>query len=113
MVFELNLNSEKTKFYAISGMAPDRWIAPLWEQSRHQPFKRPNRANRPAKWCSLHIFNSKISLNEENITDPEEVAEKICNWCLSCINESSSQEVIKIIADQLPALQSAFSDQSK
>jgi hypothetical protein len=113
MVFELNLNSEKTKFYAISGMAPDRWITPLWEQSRHQPFKRPNRANRPAKWCSLHIFNSKISLNEENITDPEEVAEKICNWCLSCINESSSQEVIKIIADQLPALQSAFSDQSK
>ena len=113
MLFELNLNSKKTKFYAIAGMAPDAWIDPLWEQSRHQPFQRPNRANRPAKWCSLHIFNSKISLNEENITDPEEVAEKICNWCLLCINESSAQQVIKIIADQLPALQSAFSDQSK
>jgi hypothetical protein len=112
-VFELNLNSKKVKFYAISGMAPDRWITPLWEQSRHQPFQRPNRANRPAKWCSLHIFNSKISLNEENITDPEEVAKKICDWCLSRINDSSTQNVIRIIADQMQALQAAFTDLSK
>jgi hypothetical protein len=113
MVFELNLNSKRTKFYAISGMAPVAWIAPLWEQSKHQPFHGSKKASQPAKWCSLHIFNSRISLNEENIIDPEEAAEKICNWCLSCIKESSTQEVIKIIADQLPALQSAFTDQAK
>lgn len=111
MLFELNLNSEKTKFYAIAGMAPDAWIDPVWEKSKRPPFRRPNRASRPAKWCSLHTFNSKISLNEKNISDPDEIAEKICNWCLSCIKESSTQEVIKIIADKLPCLHSEFTNQ--
>jgi hypothetical protein len=113
VVFEMNLTGKSPKLYAISGKAPDRWIDPIWELSASPPFRRPKRVSRPLWWCSLHIFGSKITVIEEDVDDSEGVAEKICNWCLACIKEKETQEVIRIIADRMPALEEAFAKESQ
>jgi hypothetical protein len=109
----MNLTGKSPKLYAISGKAPDRWIDPIWELSASPPFRRPKRVSRPLWWCSLHIFGSKITVIEEDVDDSEGVAEKICNWCLACIKEKETQEVIRIIADRMPALEEAFAKESQ
>jgi hypothetical protein len=113
VLFEMNLTGKRPHFYIISGKAPDAWIDPLWLQSAKPPFRRAKRAVRPAMWCSLHVFNSKVSLNEDEMDDPDGIAVKICDWCLACMKEDETQEMIRIIADQLPALEAAFAAMSK
>ena len=108
VVFEMNLCGKSPKLYAISGKAPDSWIEPLWNQSAKAPFRRPNRATRPAIWCTLHIFGSKLSVEEENVDETDGTADKICNWCLSCLKEDDTRKVVHVIATQLPALEVAL-----
>jgi hypothetical protein len=108
VVFELDLSRKRPKLYVISGKAPGAWIDPLWELSAKPPFSRPKKPVRPVMWCFLHIFEGKISVHEEDMDDPDSVAAKVCDWCLACLQENETQQVIKILADQLPALEAAF-----
>ena len=45
--------------------------------------------------------------------DPDGIAVKIRDWCIACLKESETQDVIRIIADQMPALEAAFTAKSK
>jgi hypothetical protein len=105
LVFEMNLTGKRPSFYAICGKAPDEWIDPIWQRSAKAPFRRPKRAVRPAMWCTLHSSSSRVSLEDNKLTDPEAIAQKIHDWCIASLQEPETKEVIKIIADELPRLQ--------
>jgi len=108
ILFEMSFRGKRPHLYVIAGKAPDVWIDRVWQLSANPPFRRSKRADRPAMWCSLHIFNSKVSLNEDEMEDPDGIALKICDWCLSCLKENETQDVIRIIAEEMPALEAAF-----
>jgi len=112
ILFEMYLGGKSPTFYVTSGKAPESWVARLWELAAKPPFRRINRNTRPAKWVALHTFRSRISVEEEGIDEPEVVAGKIRDWCLSCLREADTREVIRIIAEQLPALEAAFANPS-
>jgi hypothetical protein len=106
VIFEMNLTGRRPNLYVISGKAPDAWIDPLWERSGSAPFRRPRRNARPRMWCTLHAASqSKISLSEDDSEDPNDIAQKIYDWCISSYQAADSQEVISIIAAELPRLQ--------
>jgi hypothetical protein len=113
ILFEMSFTGKRPNLYVISGKAPDEWIDSVWLQSANLPFRRAKRAARPAMWCSLHVFNSKVSLNEDEMDDPDGIAVKIRDWCIACLKENETQDVIRIIADQMPALEIAFTTKSK
>ncbi|MEI7910841.1 MAG: PD-(D/E)XK nuclease family protein [Verrucomicrobiota bacterium] len=113
ILFEMSFTGKRPQLYVISGKAPDTWIGPVWLQAAKPPFRRVKRTVRPVTWCSLHILNSKVSLNEDDMDDPDGIALKICDWCLACLKDDETQQVIQIIAAQMPALEDAYAANSK
>ncbi len=110
VVFEVKFSGKRPYLYVISGKAPKAWIEPLWIQSASSPFKRVKRKDQPQWWCMLHTApQSNIVFDDSELEAPEEVAQSVYEWCVKSHQATNTQEVIKIIADQLPALEAAFS----
>jgi hypothetical protein len=106
IVFEMNLTGKRPYLSVISGKAPDAWIEPVWQRAASPPFRRPRRAVRPRMWCMLHTAEApRISLEDEDVEDPPEIAQRIYEWAVSSFKALSTQEVIKIISAELPKLE--------
>lgn len=109
VIFEMNLTGKRPYLYVISGKAPDVWIDQVWNLSASTPFRRPKRVLRPRMWCTLHVASSnKISLDDDDVADPNEISQKIYDWCVNSYEAADSQNVISLIAERLPLLQEAY-----
>ena len=54
----------------------------------------------------LHVVGqSKVSLDDGDAEDPNDIAQRIYDWCVSSYQDSDTQEVIGIIGAELPKLQ--------
>lgn len=106
VAFELNLTGKRPYLYVIAAMAPDSWIDPIWERVGQPPFRRPKRAIRPRMWCTLHIVNrTKTTLSDDEITDPNDLAQKIYDWVAESLQDKDTHEVVRIIGTELPKLE--------
>jgi hypothetical protein len=108
ILFELNLTGNAPYLYVTAGKAPDDWIDPLWRRVGSYPFRagRVKRNTRPRYWCMLHVAaQTKISLGDEDVMDPDEMAQKIFDWCVAAYREPQTQEVIRVLAAELPKLE--------
>ena len=54
----------------------------------------------------LHLAaQTKISLGDEEVMDPDEMAQKIFSWFMAAYHEPQTQEVIGVLAAELPKLE--------
>ena len=105
ILFEIDLSASRPSFYAIAGKPPDAWIDPIWQRVGSPPFHQPKRAIRPRVWCTLHrVDSANISLEGEDVKDPSDMAQKIFKWFVKSYQSPDTQEVIKILAAELPRL---------
>lgn len=113
VVIELNLTGKRPWLYAIAGMAPDPWIDPVWRRAGEPPFQRPKRAVRPKTFCTLHITKgTKSTLSEDEVSDPNDLAQKIYAWVAESLQDKDTHEVVRIIAAELPNLEAIYSSPS-
>ncbi|HVU33846.1 MAG TPA: PD-(D/E)XK nuclease family protein [Opitutaceae bacterium] len=105
ILFELNLTGKRPYLYIISGKAPDPWIEPIWLKAGAPPFNRPKRQVRTRVWCTLHICNrGAIPLDDQEIADSADLAQKIYDWTVKSYRDPQTQEVVYLLADELPRL---------
>jgi hypothetical protein len=105
VLFEMSLSGKRPYLYVIAGKAPNPWIDPIWQRVGAPPFHRPRRTVRPRLWCTLHVLErSSLSLSDEEIEDPTDMAQRLYEWCARSLQGSGTQEVIKILASELPKL---------
>jgi hypothetical protein len=110
VLFEMNLSGKRPYLSMIVGKAPAEWIAPLWERSGSAPFQRRKLKTRPDSWCYLHTAQGpNISLeDDEELEDPNDLAQRIYDWCVRSYQEANTQAVIQIVAGELPNLDGRF-----
>jgi hypothetical protein len=110
--FELNLTGKRPYLYVIAARPPGPWIEPIWDRVGSPPFNRPKRAVRPKTWCTLHLAGRiALSLQEEEVADANEMADKIYQWAILSLQAPDTEDVIKFIAGELPKLDALFSAQ--
>lgn len=110
VLFEINLMGKRPYLYVMSGKAPDSWIEVMWNRAGSAPYNRPKKNKvRPKTWCTLHLTTkTEIELDDETLTNPDDIAEKIFRWCVASFETPDTQEVIRLIAGELPQLEAAY-----
>ena len=111
VLLEVSFSDTQSRFYAMAGKAPDSWMSSIWNLTARPPFKRNTRKSPPKMWCTIHVAHSiKIDLDDGN-QDPSEIAQKIYTRCVEEMKTREFQQVLEIIAKQMPSLGDAYADQ--
>jgi len=106
IIFDMCLAGKERHLAVSSGKAPRAWIDLLLGGAKSPPFHAPKRRARHPDWVVLHYAaRITISLENEGAEDPDDTAKKIYDWCVNAYQHSDTQEVIKIIAKELPKLE--------
>lgn len=112
IIVEMSLGGKRPYLYVMAGGAPDSWIDPIWKRANSAPFRKQNQNRnlpRPHTWCALHKLRApNVSLDDEDVADTDELAQKIFDWACATYQTPEFQEVISIITAELPALDLAY-----
>ena len=114
VLFELYLSAKQPTLNVIAGKAPAEWIDALWLRSQSPPFQQAlkKRTERPKEWVALHhAGKSKLLVGDEEPEDLGDIPSEIVKWCCRLLQDENTRGVIRIIADELPALDAHFRSQ--
>ncbi|CAA6678382.1 MULTISPECIES: PD-(D/E)XK nuclease family protein [unclassified Lentimonas] len=114
ILMEINLSGKSAVYLTVvAGRCPDEWIEPLWTRAHQAPFKRVVKIGkvRPKTWVTLYSEKIKISF-EEDVLDADVIAKKILDWVGRRLKDPSLKEVVQLIANELPRLDSCFKAQN-
>ncbi|MCP5523726.1 MAG: hypothetical protein H7A46_19490 [Verrucomicrobiales bacterium] len=105
VVFEMGVGERRASLNIISGKAPDAWLDPVWKLSENPPFHRSKWKKRPRQWCTLHSTGAvRFDLAEAGIDELDGIADKIYEKVRSSLQSANTQDVITLIAGELPKL---------
>lgn len=103
---ELSVWSRCPLLKMVEGKAPDAWRTKLWQISLQPPFKKTQkRVKKPEMWMSFYsVKNSKINLDDLELGQEDEMAEKVWNWVKQQLADENWNESIKAVALHLKDL---------
>lgn len=106
---EIILRGRKPLLTFVSGYSPSEWIDALWERAQQPPFERMRKLKRERNpfWVALHNTRVPIILpDDEDENTTSDIPTQIADWLEAYLQLPEIREVIQIIADSLPELDS-------
>jgi hypothetical protein len=103
VLLELKLHPTLTCFNVCSGRSPKPWIDEVWKMAAKAPFS--DREEWYPEWFCLHrVTNGKLSFADDDLTDPNEMADAAFAWLKETLKRKDTQAVIEQIAQKLKNL---------
>ncbi|MGJ8643337.1 MAG: PD-(D/E)XK nuclease family protein [Luteolibacter sp.] len=110
---EIHIDMGSAFFVVCSWKNPEPWTDRVWQIASEFPFSRPSKSDNPPNysWCHLHSVNLRVVPADMESNSPSEVALVIFEKAMAELASPQTQQIIQILAAELPALDEAYQTQ--
>jgi hypothetical protein len=114
LVFQIEVSMGQVSLVVASWQNPDPWTQRIWAIASNDPFTGPPKADAPnSPWCRLHLVGLGLKPSEMEPDPPEEIAARIFAKAMEEYASPRTQQVVRILEAELPALDEAFRAQGR
>ncbi len=112
LVMEIHLGDrgDKSAYIAVSSWNnPESWSERIWELAGNEPFHDHKKSGKSKPWYRwLRLHREELGVRPDDSDDAEKIAQSIMDKVRAFISTGKYQQIVKVLADELPALEVAY-----